>query len=430
MTKSREKVVFENRDKINLSGLMEWPEGTPDAFVLFAHCFTCGKDISSASRISRALAKQGFAVLRFDFTGLGGSDGDFANSNFSSNVQDLVSAAGFLERTYQAPAILIGHSLGGTAVISAAAELPSVKAIATIGSPASPAHVAHNFSEDIASIEQNGLAKVSLAGREFTIKKQFLEDISTHPVSERLRDLKCAKLFLHSPTDEIVPIKQAAHLYEASKHPKSFISLDGADHLLTRRVDAEYVAGTIATWAARYTLTSSQGVSSDKGVASDKSVTSERIAERPEVMPGKILVLEENLRFTRTVYSDEHQWLADEPEKLGGDNRGADPYEHLLAALGICTSMTMRMYASRKKLPVDAIDVELEHKRLETDEQAEKDCGMDHPNTPFSLISRKIKIAGPELKDEQRTRLMEIADKCPVHKTLSKPIVIKTELDE
>lgn len=248
----RQRVNFTNRDGINLAGLMELPDEQPRAYALFAHCFTCSKDIAAASRISRGLAMQGVAVLRFDFTGLGNSDGDFANANFSSNVSDLVDAAAFLNREHQAPSMLIGHSLGGAAVLAAASEVATARAVVTIGAPSNPDHVRHLFANAEDEIRNKGVAEVDLAGRRFTIKKQFLEDIAANQLEPKLAGLKKALLIFHAPLDNTVSIDEAAYIYRNAKHPKSFVSLDGADHLLTRREDSQYVASVISAWAQRY----------------------------------------------------------------------------------------------------------------------------------------------------------------------------------
>ena len=246
----RTKVEFPSQGEF-LAGLLETPEQTARAYVLFAHCFTCGKDVAAASRISRFLVQHGFAVFRFDFTGLGNSDGDFANTNFSSNTEDLLSAAHFLEQNYEAPQLLIGHSLGGAAVLAMAAQLPKVKGVVTIGAPYEASHVIHNFDAHLETIEQSGSAKVSLGAREFTIKKQFLDDLRNQ-TTEHIQHLNKALLVLHSPVDLTVDISDAEKIYKAAKHPKSFVSLDTADHLLSKSIDNEYVAQTISGWASRY----------------------------------------------------------------------------------------------------------------------------------------------------------------------------------
>lgn len=247
-----EKLTFTNADGVELAGRLEVPRKTPGAFALFAHCFTCSKDVAAASRISRALASKGIGVLRFDFTGLGNSDGDFANTNFSSNVQDLIEAARFLGKEYEAPRLLVGHSLGGAAVLAAAGELPRVQAIATIGAPADPEHVSHLFKGKVDEIQNQGEATVLLAGREFKIKKQFVDDLKSQTQGQRIASLRKALLIFHSPIDDLVGIENARAIYQQAHHPKSFISLDQADHLLTSPEDSQYVADVLASWAGRY----------------------------------------------------------------------------------------------------------------------------------------------------------------------------------
>ena len=401
---NRLKLEFTGSQETSLAGLLEIPDAEPIAYALFAHCFTCSKDIVAASRISRSLVARGFAVMRFDFTGLGGSDGDFANTNFSSNVQDLVLAANFLRENYRAPRLLIGHSLGGTAILKAAHFIPESSGVVTIGSPADAEHVAKQFVCDLDEIEQHGEADVSLAGRTFKIKKQFVEDIRENS-DTRVDQLRKALLVLHSPIDTTVSVQQAEKIFVAAKHPKSFVSLDNADHLLTKKSDAEYVANAIAGWASRYVLD----------------------AQAPQptnsVPRGQVLVSERNNKFSQSVQSDDHHWVADEPASVGGNNLGPDPYEHLLAALGTCTTMTMRMYANRKQWPVENVTVTLDHSR-----DHGEDCSQcDEQHKQIDVISRSIKITG-DLTDEQRNRMMEIADKCPVHRTLHNKLVVKSQL--
>ncbi|MEH6814760.1 MAG: bifunctional alpha/beta hydrolase/OsmC family protein, partial [Motiliproteus sp.] len=388
-----------------LAGLLETPAEETNAYVLFAHCFTCGKDLATATRISRSLVARGYAVLRFDFTGLGNSDGDFSNTNFSSNVQDLLAAADFLRQQYSAPALLIGHSLGGAAILKAAEKIPESQAVVTIGAPADAAHVSKQFACDIEAIEQQGQAEVDLAGRKFTIKKQFIDDIQEQNMTH-LKSLKKALLVFHSPLDATVPIAEAQKIYQQAKHPKNFISLDQADHLLTRKEDAEYVADIIASWANRYLDRTS--------TVNHKSSGIER---------GKVVVTERNQAFTQTVTSDGHFWLADEPVSVGGDNLGPDPYEHLLAALGACTNMTLRMFASRKGWPLENVRVSLSHGRRHGDDCLH--CDEQHPQ--IDVIDRTIVLTG-DLNQQQRQRLLEIADRCPVHKTLHNKILVNTEL--
>ena len=402
------KLEFENSKGEKLAGLLELPEriGDVSSFALFAHCFTCGKDIAAASRISRALAARGIAVLRFDFTGLGNSDGDFANTNFSSNIEDLILAAKALEENYRAPQILIGHSLGGAAVLGAAAKLDSVRAVVTIGAPATARHVAHLFKEKADQIQHQGEAVVSLGAREFSIKKQFLDDIDQYSSTEKIRDLGAALLVFHSPVDTIVSIDEAASIYQAARHPKSFISLDKADHLLSKADDAEYVALTIASWASRYL---------ELGPDTDA-------VDNPDLVPGEVLISELNQKFLRGMYSNSHFLRADEPQKYGGSDLGPNPYDLLLMSLGACTSMTMRMYANFKKLPLEDVTIRLLHERVHAEDCV--DC-----EDKLERITRRISLAG-DLSEEQRQKFLEIADKCPVHRTLESDPQIVTVLED
>ena len=397
----RQKIEFESAGN-TLSGLLETPETPIRFYALFAHCFTCGKDIAAASRISRALTAKGIAVLRFDFTGLGNSDGDFANTNFSSNIQDLVAAADFLRDNYSAPKLLVGHSLGGAAVLSVASKVAESAAVVTIGSPSDAAHVAHNFACHIPDIELNGEAEVSLAGRKFTIQKQFLDDINSQG-TRHITKLNKALLVMHSPVDSVVKISEAEKIYQTALHPKSFVSLDKADHLLSNKEDSEYAADVIAAWASRY-------------------VPGEPQAYKAKVVQGHVLVEEKDHKFTQHVSTSSHYWLADEPVKLGGNNAGPDPYDHLLAGLGACTSMTLRMYAQRKKLPIEHIKVDLTHTRNYID-----DCANCEQQNGIEAIVRNISYVG-NLDDTQRKRFLEIADKCPVHKTLHSDVAVVSKL--
>ena len=404
----RTKLEFPGTDGLSIAGLLETPDENPQAFALFAHCFTCGKDVIAASRIARSLVARGYAVLRFDFTGLGSSDGDFANSNFSSNVADLVHAADYLREHYRAPALLIGHSLGGAAVLAAAHSIPEAVGVVTIGAPATPEHVTRQFACDLDAIETRGSAQVSLAGRPFTIKKQFLDDLEQHDQEERIARLKKALLVFHSPIDLTVSISEAEKIYRTAKHPKSFISLDDADHLLSKTRDSEYVATTIAAWSSRFIP--------ETAIVAQKTSALNK---------GHVMVTEKNKQFTRTVLSDSHVWLADEPVPVGGSDLGPDPYEHLLAALGTCTSMTLRMYANRKKIALDDVSVELCHDRRHVE-----DCeGCDTEPRKLEVLQKYITLRG-DLSVEQRQRLLEIADRCPVHQTLHADLDIQTELND
>lgn len=398
----RIKVEFVGHGGNTLAGLLEQPDAQPVATVLMAHCFTCGKDIAAASRIARALVKQGFAVMRFDFTGLGNSDGDFANTNFTSNVNDLVAAADFLRSENLAPSVLIGHSLGGTAVLNAANAIPESRGVVTIGAPADAQHVSHQFACDIETINEQGEAQVDLAGRKFVIKKQFLDDIS-ETSSTKIGQLKKALLVLHSPIDETVSIREAERIYKAAHHPKSFISLDNANHLLTRSEDAEYVANIVSSWSSRFVHSGSD--------------------TRPKVAKGDVNIVERDHKFALDVFSDSHHWLADEPTALGGNNTGPDPYEQLLAALGTCSAMTVRMYADRKKWPLDDVVITLRHGREHL-----SDClDCEDAGKQLDVLERDIEFVG-DLTEEQRARLLQIADKCPVHKTLTGQLAIRSNL--
>ncbi len=402
------KFEFENSNGEKLAGLLELPEDSAaiTGFGLFAHCFTCGKDIAAASRISRALAARGIAVLRFDFTGLGNSDGDFSNTNFSSNVGDLVSAAEALEAQYQAPQLLIGHSLGGAAVLAAASRLDSIRAVVTIGAPATAQHVSHLFQQQSDEILREGEALVALGARQFSIQRQFLEDIDTYSSTEEIRKLDAALLVMHSPIDEVVSIDEAARIYQAALHPKSFISLDRADHLLSKADDAEYVATMVAAWASRYLAATEQ----------------QEASEHPDLIDGEVLITEQNHQFLRGMYTNTHFLRADEPAKYGGSDLGPTPYDLLLMSLGACTSMTLRMYANRKKLSLDDVEVRLLHERVHAEDCI--DCEQR-----IERITRRITLRG-DLDSDQRQRLLEIADKCPVHRTLENNPQIVTELVE
>lgn len=403
---SRQKLEFPNESGETLAGALELPDqGEPAAFALFAHCFTCGKDIAAASRIARALTDHGIAVLRFDFTGLGNSDGDFSNTNFSSNVADLVAAANFLRDHYRAPSLLIGHSLGGAAVLAAAHQLPEAKAVATISAPATARHVAHLFNDSVDVIKSEGSARVSLGQRQFTIKSQLIDDLERFTDTEHIGRLRRPMLIFHSPLDNLVSIDEAAKIYAAAKHPKSFISLDQADHLLSNKEDSRYVAETLAAWAGRYVPLAQPSASQ----------------RRQDLEAGEVLVTEENKQFLRRLYTPDHDFPADEPEKNGGTAKGPDPYELLLMSLGACTSMTLRMYANHKKLPVEDIQVRLKHERIHARDCAECETGDGY----VARIERVVSYTA-ELTDEQHQRFMAIADKCPVHKTLEGEIQIVT----
>ena len=395
-----EKITFVNGDGECLAALLNRPAGTPVATAVFAHCFTCGKNIPAARIIAETLVSHGIAVLRFDFTGLGGSEGEFANTNFSSNVDDIVAAADHLRNVAQAPALLIGHSLGGAAVLAAASRIPEAKAVATIGAPCDPSHVVRLFDGQIAEIEDAGEVDVSLVGRRFTVKRQFLDDISEQNLARVIGELRAALLVMHAPADETVGIENASHIFTHAKHPKSFVSLDGADHLLKRRADAAFAADMLAVWAKRYVLDGQRAGTY-----------------------GTVFVFETAAgRFQQSVALGHHHLLADEPVSSGGLDSGPSPYEFLLASLGTCTAMTLRLYADHKGLPLDRVSVALKHSRQHT-EDSEAAC--DGKPAALERIDRKITLEGT-LNADQRKRMIEIANKCPVHRTLISRLKICT----
>ena len=405
MSDRSEKLTFPSASGEQLAARLDLPAGKPRAYALFAHCFTCTKDIFAAARIAGGLAEQGIAVLRFDFTGLGHSEGEFANTNFSSNVDDLVAAAGYLAQECEAPKILIGHSLGGAAVLAAAPRIPGAVAVATIGAPAEPAHVQHLFQAARPEIEVKGEAEVLLAGRPFRIKKQFLEDIESRRLEEAVGGMRKALLVFHAPRDETVGIDNAGKIFVAAKHPKSFVSLDGADHLLSRKADARYVATVLAAWAGRY-------------------ISEDGAAEALKAPSGTVIVRETGEgRFTQEIAAGAHALRADEPESYGGDDSGPGPYDLLLAGLGACTSMTLRLYAERKKWPLERTTVTMKHAKIHAEDCAE----CETKEGKLDRIERRLTLEGP-LDEAQRARLVEIADKCPVHRTLHSEVVIETEL--
>jgi uncharacterized OsmC-like protein/alpha/beta superfamily hydrolase len=399
-----ERFDFPNADGHTLAALLHRPEGEPAAFALFAHCFTCGKDNLAAKRIAETLAERGIAVLRFDFTGLGASEGEFANTDFSSNVADLVAAADHLRRTERAPALLIGHSLGGAAVLAAAHRIPEARAVATIAAPSDPGQVTGLFKDDVEHIRAEGEREVLLAGRPFRIRREFLDDVAEHKLLERVADLRKALLVLHSPADDVVGIDNASRIFLAAKHPKSFVSLADADHLLTRRSDALYAAHVIAAWAERY-------VEPAPAAAAGEDARRVVVTETGE---GK---------FQQVVEIGPHRFLADEPVAAGGLDTGPSPYELLIAGLGACTAMTLRLYAEQKGLPLEGVSVTLTHAKIHA-----ADCATcETKEGKLDRIERTVALDGP-LDEAQRARLLAIADKCPVHRTLTSEVEIRTAL--
>jgi putative redox protein len=401
-----ERFQFIGSDGHQLAATLDLPEREPIAYALFAHCFTCGKDVLAARRIALELTNKGIAVLRFDFTGLGSSEGDFANSTFSSNVADLVLAADHLRTTHKAPAILIGHSLGGAAILAAAGRIPEAKAVATIAAPSDPAHVTHFFQDKVEDIRTQGKVEVSLAGRPFSIKREFLDDIAEHNLMKQVGQLHKALLVMHSPTDDTVGVENATRIFLAARHPKSFVSLADTDHLLSKKSDAVYAAGLIAAWAIRYL----------------DPVTPEQAAAASSTAPRNVVVREtRDSKYQNDVIVGPHHLFADEPVAVGGADTGPGPYDYVLAGLGACTSITMRMYADRKSLPLDRVTITLSHSKIHAEDCAE--C-----ETKAGMLDRFDRVISMEgaLDADQRKRLMEIADKCPVHRTLESEIHIVT----
>lgn len=402
-----ERLTFPGHDGSALAARLDLPDGPHLATALFAHCFTCSKDIPAARRIAGRLAHMGIAVLRFDFTGLGHSQGEFANTTFTSNAQDLIRAAEALSARGMAPSLLIGHSLGGAAVLRAAADIPSTRAVVTIGAPFDPGHVTHNFEDALPRIRAEGRAEIRLGGRPFTIDQAFVDDVSAEALGPRIAALRAALLVLHSPLDSVVGIENAAEIFLAARHPKSFVTLDAADHLISQAADAEYAADIIATWASRY-------------------LQLRPPAPPPGAPEGIVRVSEADpAGFLQDVTAGPlHHALADEPIAYGGTNRGMSPYGYLSAGLGACTSMTIRMYARRKGWPLAHVWVDVMHDKMHA-----QDAGDGARAAKLDQFTREIHLEG-DLDADQRQRLLEIADKCPVHRTLEAQSRIVTRLME
>ncbi|RMG24045.1 MAG: alpha/beta fold hydrolase, partial [Bacteroidetes bacterium] len=398
------KVRFPNHTGDQLSAYMDLPLGKrPRACAIFAHCFTCTANLHAVRHISLALTQAGIAVFRFDFTGLGQSEGAFEETNFSTNVDDLLAAAAFMQQHYESPQLLLGHSLGGAAALMAAAKIDSVKAVATIGAPSDAAHVAHLFEDAKAEILEEGEAVVNIGGRPFKVKKQFLDDLE-QVQPEVIRKLRKALLIMHSPQDTVVGIEHAARIYQMARHPKSFISLDGADHLLSKKEDALYAGRMVASWASRYV----------------------NMEERDDLRTDQQVVVRTGAKgYTTEIRAGEHRLLADEPQSVGGANLGPTPYGLLSAALGACTSMTLRMYADRKQWDLQEVRVHLSH----TKDYAQDSAHSELQGSKIDVFIREIELEG-QLDENQRQRLLEIADKCPVHRTLHGPIEVRTRLRE
>lgn len=405
---STTRVSFTNRDGQRLAALLDRPvDDEPIAYALFAHCFTCSKDYKAVARVSRAIARQGVAVLRFDFTGLGESEGEFSSTTFSSNVEDLVAAAAYMSEKLGPPALLIGHSLGGAAVLKAAERIPSARAVVTIAAPSSPAHLLRYLTPQVDEIERRGEAEVNLAGRPFRIRKQFLDDISRVSMTQAIEGLGKALLVLHSPVDAIVGIDNATEIFVTAKHPKSFVSLDRADHLLSDPEDSAYVGALIATWARKYL-----------GMVQE-------VVKQPAPGHDRVVARIGGSGYRTELLANGHPLVADEPVSAGGTNAGPSPYELLSSALAACTTMTLRMYADRKGWPLEAVEARVHHGKVYCD-----DCTKpDDRRSRIDRFDRELLLEG-QLDNEKRQRLLEIADRCPVHRTLHSEVRVVTTLVE
>ncbi|MEX0315013.1 MAG: alpha/beta fold hydrolase [Allomuricauda sp.] len=405
---SLQKVTFKNDQGQTLVGRLELPaDSHPHNFAVFAHCFTCNKNLLAVKNISKGLTSNGFGVLRFDFTGLGESEGDFADTNFSGNVDDLVAAAQFLKENYMAPTLIVGHSLGGAASIFAAGEIASIKAVATVGAPSNPVHVKHLLKSGIEEIQAEGKAVINLSGRDFTIKKQFLDDLETKSLPETAKSLRKPLLIMHSPQDDTVGIKNAEEIYVSAHHPKSFVSLDGADHLLSKKEDSIYVGEVIAGWAKRY--------------LADREKSEAPLKTKHQVVAS----LNQADGFTTQMKVGNHYMVADEPESFGGNDFGPSPYELVSAGLSACTVMTIQMYTKRKGWVVDNVEVHTSYSKSHAEDC--ENCESD--SAKIDTFHREIRLTG-DLDDKQKARIMQIADKCPVHKTLHSETQVISKLLE
>jgi len=400
------KLNIENNKGHLLQAYLELPANQkPNHYAIFAHCFTCSSSLSAVKNISRALTNHGFGVVRFDFTGLGRSEGEFSESHFSANVEDLISVSNYMASNYKAPVLLVGHSLGGAAVITAASKLESVKTVATIGAPAAVSHVTHLFSHGINEVKEKGEAEVNIGGRPFKINSDFIDDFSKTDLPSIIKNLRKPLLILHAPADTIVGIKNAEQLYHNARHPKSFVTLDNADHLLTNPKDSNYAGNVIGTWAQRY-------------FNQEENVMLETQGEQ---LVGHLNLVEDN--FTTSIQTKKHSMIADEPASIGGDDFGPSPYEYLNAGLAACTVMTLKMYAERKKWDLQEVFVYVSHSKKHSDVlelDVEKPGYLDH-------ISKKLKFIG-DLDDAQKQRLKEIASRCPVHRTIASEVIFNTEI--
>lgn len=399
------RLHIKNKNGLQLQAYLELPANQkPNYFAIFAHCFTCSSTLTAVKNISRSLTTHGFGVLRFDFTGLGRSEGEFADSHFSANVDDLIAVNNYLTKNYSSPSLLVGHSLGGAAVIVAASKLANIKAVATIGAPSTASHVTHLFTHDISSIPEKGNVEVNIGGRPFKINKEFAEDFSKTDLPKITKELRKPILILHSPIDTIVGVDNAQELYLNAHHPKSFVSLDQADHLLTNPTDSIYAGNVIGTWVQRYF----------------EPKENEMLSTEGEQLVGHLNLLEDN--FTTTIQTKKHTLISDEPEDIG-DDFGPSPYDFLSAGLAACTVMTLKMYAQRKKWDLQEVFVYITYAKKHS---ADLMLDVDKP-TKYDHLSKKLKFVG-NLDDKQKQRLKEIASKCPVHRTLQSDIIIDTVL--
>ncbi|MGB0981012.1 MAG: alpha/beta fold hydrolase [Winogradskyella sp.] len=402
------KLKIENRKGLILNAHLELPANQkPNYYAIFAHCFTCSSNLNAVKHLSKALTQSGFAVLRFDFTGLGRSEGEFADSHFSANVEDLQDVHNYMDTHYKAPSLLVGHSLGGAAVLVAASKIKAVKAVATIGAPATVNHVKHLFLHQVEELKEKGNVEVSIGGRPFVINQDFVSEFDKTDLPTTVKNLRKPLLVLHSPFDKIVGIENAEQLYKSALHPKSFITLDDADHLLSKEKDSKYVGDVIGTWAKRYF----------------PKVENIMLETKGEQLVGHLNSVEDN--FTTSIQTKNHSLIADEPLSVGGSDFGPSPYEYLNAALAACTVMTLKMYAERKKWDLREVFVYISHSRQHSDDlQVE----VDKPKY-LDYISKKLKFVG-NLDAVQKERLKEIASRCPVHKTIASEVVFETKIIE
>ena len=397
------KFEFKGSGGVTLAGRLDVPViGLPKAYAVFVHCFSCSKDLAASRNVSARLVSEGFGVLRFDFTGLGHSQGEFANSHFQANVHDLLAAIDAMADAQMAPSLLIGHSLGGAAVLQAAHLRVGISAVATIGAPYDPEHAIERLEGDIDAIRLNGVGDVNIAGRTFQITSSFLDGMKPEVLDGRLSKLRASLLVMHSPLDNTVAVDNATQIFLKAKHPKSFVGLDTADHLLSRRPDAEHVGDVIASWARRYVDWQDDDVAAGE---------------------GQVMVASTGLgRFQQRITTADHSLTADEPKSLGGLDSGPSPYDYLLSALGACTNMTLQMYAARKQWPLEGVSVALQHAKIHATDCADCETSVGQ----IDEIHRAIHIEGEQLDSDQRARLVEIADKCPVHRTLHNEVKIRT----